>query len=67
MTSAARRNIAAAGLGARRVASITGRVRIKIGGYRHCYPALRGPVASRATNAAHRQMLRVIELHAEAD
>ena len=66
MTSAARRNIATAGLRARRVASITSRVRIKAGGYRHRHAGARRLMTSRAANIAHLQMSRVIELHSKA-
>ena len=66
MTSAARRNIATAGLRARRVAPITSSVRIKAGGYRHRHSGARGLMTSRAANIAHFQMSRVIEFHSEA-
>src|SRR2546427_1898348 len=66
MTSAARGNIATAGLRARRVASITSCVRIKAGGYRHRHAAARRLMTSRAANIAHLQMKRMIELHSKA-
>ena len=66
MTSAARGNIATAGLRPRGVASITSCVGIKAGGYRHCHAAARRLMTSRAANIAHLQMSRVIELHPKA-
>ena len=66
MTSATGRDIAAAGLGARCVASITRCVRVEARGYREGHAATRRPMARRTTDAAHLHMQRVIELHAEA-
>jgi hypothetical protein len=67
MTSATRRDVAPAGLRSWSMAAKTDCVRVEICGYRHGGAALRRPVTSSAANTAHRQMLRVIELHAEAD
>ena len=66
MTRATRRDIAAAGLCARRVASITSRVRIESRGYRKGDAGTRRSMARRTTDGAHLQMQRVIELHAKA-
>jgi hypothetical protein len=49
------------------MAAITDRVSIEICGYRHGYTASGRPVTGGATDTAHRHVLRMIELHAEAD
>lgn len=67
MTSAAGRNVATAGLSTRGVTAKTGRVRVEVRGNRHRHPAARGPVTGRTIDAAHREVTRMIELHAEAD
>src|SRR5207249_9943014 len=66
VTSAARGNIAAAGLRPRRVASITSCVRIKAGRYRHCHAGARRLMTSRAAHIAHLYMKRMFELHSKA-
>src|SRR5437763_3203652 len=66
MSGAARRNIAAAGLCSRRMTSITSCVRIEPGRDRHGDPRARRPMTGCATDAAHRDVSRVIELHAKA-
>lgn len=48
------------------MATITGRVGIKARRNRHRYAAARFAMTSGATNAAHVQVQRVIEFHAEA-
>jgi len=65
MTRPARRNVAAVRLRARRVTTKARRVGIEVGRNRHGDAAARGPVTSRATHAAHRNVARVIELHSE--
>jgi len=66
MTSATRRNVAAAGLRARSVASIAGCVRIETRGNCEGHATARRAMTRRATNASHLQMQGVIELHAKA-
>ena len=66
MTRATRRDVAAAGLRARRVASITSCVRVESRGYREGNATTRRPMTGRTTDAAHLQMQRVIELHPKA-
>ena len=63
MTGAARRNVAAARLRARRVTTIAGRVRIEAGRNRHRYAAARFAMTRRTTHAAHTQVSRMIEFH----
>lgn len=65
MTGAARGNIAAAGLRSRRMTSITSCVRIEPGRDRHGDARARRSMTGRATDAAHRDVSRVIELHAK--
>ena len=66
MARAARRNIPTTGLRARRVTTIAGRVCIEAGGNRHRHAAARFAMTSRATDAAHTHVARVIELHPKA-
>ena len=66
VTRAAGGNIASARLRARRVTTIAGGVSVKAGRNRHRDAAARFTMASSATDAAHAQVARVIELHAEA-
>ena len=65
MTRAARGNIPPARLRAGRMTSKTSRVRVESRGYRESNAGARRPVTGGATNAAHLQVSRVIELHAE--
>ena len=65
MTRATRRDVAAAGLRTRRVASKTSCVRVESRRYRKG-SAARRTMARRTTDAAHLYMLRVIELHPKA-
>ena len=67
MTSAARRDVAPAGLRPGRVTAKTGRVSAEICGYGHGDTATHGTMTSDAVDAAHRQMFRMIELHAKAN
>ena len=66
MTSAARRDIAAAGLRTRRVASITSCVRVEAGGYRQGNATTRRSMTRRTTDTSHLHVARVIKLHSEA-
>lgn len=66
MTSAARRNVAPVRLRPRRVTTKAGRMRVEISGYGHRDTATRGTMTGDAADAAHREMLRMIELHAKA-
>src|SRR6185369_12107936 len=65
MTGAARGNVAAAGLRSRRMAAITSCVRIEPGGDRHGDARARRSMTGCTTDAAHRDVSRVIELHAK--
>ena len=65
MTRAARGNIATTRLCSRRMTSITGCVRIEPGRDRHSYARARRSMTGCATDAAHRDVSRVIELHAK--
>jgi len=56
MTSAARRNIATAGLRPRRMTSIAGRMRVESRRYRHSHAATRRSMTRRAAHAAHLQV-----------
>ena len=67
MTGSARRDVATARLRPRRVTAKTSRVRVEVSRYRHGHTAARGPMTGGAVDAAHRQMLRMIELHAKAN
>lgn len=66
MTGAARRNVAPVRLRPRRVTTKAGRMRVEISGYGHRDTATRGTMTGDAADAAHREMLRMIELHAKA-
>ena len=66
MTRTTRRDIAAAGLCARSVASITSCVRVESRGYREGNAPTRRSMTGRTTDTSHRHMPRVIELHAKA-
>jgi len=65
MTGAARGNVAAAGLRSRLMAAITSCVRIEPERYRHGDAGARRSMTGCATDAAHRDVSRVIELHAK--
>ena len=65
MTRAARGNIATTGLRSRRMTSITGCVRIEPGRDRHGDARARRSMTGCTTDAAHRDVSRVIELHAK--
>lgn len=65
MTRAAGGNIPPARLRARRMTSKTSCVRVESSGYREGNAGARRPVTRGATDAAHVQVSRVIELHAE--
>ena len=67
MTSAARRNVAPVRLRARRVTTETSCVRIEVRRNCHGDPAAHRTMTSGAVDAAQRQVLCMIELHAEAD
>ena len=66
MARAARGDVFAARLRARRVTTIAGRVRIEARWNRHRYAAARFAMTSGATDAAHVHVKRVIEFHAKA-
>jgi len=66
MTGAAGRNVAAAGLRPRRMTAITSCVRIETGRNRHRDPSASRSMTCCATDATHRDVPRVIELHAKA-
>src|SRR5437588_344625 len=66
MTCAARRNITAAGLRSRSMTSITSCVGIEPGRNRHCNARARRPMTTCATDIAHGDVSRMIELHAKA-
>ena len=66
MARAARRDIFAARLRARRVTTIAGRVRIEARRNRHRYAATRFAMTGGTTDAAHVHVQRMIEFHAEA-
>ena len=67
MAGSARRDVATARLRPRRVTAETSGVRIEIRGNRHGHTAAYGTMTGGAVDAAHREMLRVIELHAKAN
>ena len=66
MTRTTRGDIATAGLGPRRVASITSCMRVESRGYREGDAATRRSMTGRTTDSSHLHMKRVIELHAKA-
>jgi len=65
MTSATRRDVAAAGLRRRCVTAITTRMRVKPGGDRKSHSVTRRAMTRGTTGASHPDVQRMIELHAE--
>ena len=67
MTSAARRNVAAARLRARRVTAIANRMSVEVNRYGHRRTAAHFAVTRRTGDVTHLHVQGMIELHAEAD
>ena len=65
MTRAARRDVAAARLRARRMTPKTSCMSVEVSGDRHGHAPAGGTMTGSTVNAAHRQMLRMVELHPE--